>query len=376
MAVDAPTAAPLHARLRQAIHEQIIDETLQPGEGLPSERVIQEHLGVSRSTVRHAFSALIQAGLLQSVPGTSTFVRQRVEPVSQRGLVGMIVSSSNFHFFYPQLAHAFNERLRRAGYSMVMALHNDRADTLVKIVEELLGQGVVGLAITPPRTGSADALVTSLYQRGIPTIYIGRRGGNSPVDCVATDNEHIGYQATRQLIDLGHRAIVHLGFLDYSTGGDRAAGYERAMREAGLEPHIVEMPQQPEPTHPESVLAEHLAEPAGDMARMIWSASNRHQPTAMFCFNDVIAMGVYKALRDLGLRIPHDVALVSVDNLPTISHFEVPLTTFALPGEEIGRQGADLLVHRLAGDSTPHRTHLLPALPILRQSTAAPGRQP
>lgn len=352
-----------------------MDETLQPGEGLPSERVIQEYLGVSRSTVRHAFSALIQAGLLQSVPGTSTFVRQRVEPVSQRGLVGMIVSSSNFHFFYPQLAHAFNERLRRAGYSMVMALHNDRADTLVKIVEELLGQGVVGLAITPPRTGSADSLVTSLYQRGIPTIYIGRRGGNSPVDCVATDNEHIGYQATRQLIDLGHHAIVHLGFLDYSTGGDRAAGYERAMREAGLEPHVVEMPQQPEPTHPESVLAEHLAEPAGDMARMIWSASNLPQPTAMFCFNDVIAMGVYKALRDLGLRIPHDVALVSVDNLPTISHFEVPLTTFALPGEEIGRQGADLLVHRLAGDSTPHRTHLLPALPILRQSTAPPGKQ-
>ncbi len=352
-----------------------MDETLQPGESLPSERLIQEHLGVSRATVRHAFSALIQAGLLQSVPGTSTFVRQRTEPAIQRGLVGMIVSSSNFHFFYPELAHAFNERLRQAGYGMVMALHNDRTDTLVNIVEELVGQGVIGFAITPPRNGSAAPLVANLHQRGIPAMYIGRRVGNSPIDCVAPDNEHIGYQATRQLIDLGHHTIIHLGYLDYSTGGDRAAGYKRAMREAGLEPQIVEMPQQPEPAHPDSVLAEHLAEPAGEMARIVWSVSNARQPTAVFCFNDVIAMGVYKTLRDLGLRIPHDVSLISVDNLPTISHFEVPLTTFALPGEEIGRRGAEVLIHRLAGDTAPHLTQLLPALPILRRSTAPPAHQ-
>lgn len=369
--VSAPTPAPLHMRLRQAIQTQIVDGTLRPGEALPSERVLQQELGLSRATVRQALGALIQAGLLQSVPGTSTFVSERPEP-SRRGLVGLVVGSANFHFFYPQLASALSERLRQSGYGLVMSLHNDHAEALTGVVEDLLAQGVVALALTPPRHGSAEQVAAALFQRGVPLVLVGRRG-QGPVDCVAPDNEQVGYRATRELIERGHRRIAHLGFLDYSTGADRAAGYRRAMAEAGLSPQVIELPAYPEPATPGGTPAEHLVEPAVAAARELWSDRLDH-PTAAFCFNDIVTLGVYKALRDLGLRIPADVSLVGVDSLPTVRHFEVPLTTFALPGDEIGRQAADLLLRRLAGEAPPPRTYLLPAHLVAGGSVGPPAR--
>jgi DNA-binding LacI/PurR family transcriptional regulator len=367
-AVATPAPAPLHLRLRQAIQAQIVDGTLQPGEALPSERGLQQELGLSRATVRQALGALIQAGLLQSVPGTSTFVSERPEP-TRRGMVGLIVGSVNFHFFYPQLAGAFSHRLRQGGYGMVMSLHNDHSETLDAVVEDLLAQGVVGLAVTPPRYGSVDQLAAQLMQRGVPLVMIGRRG-HGAVDCVASDNEQIGYSATSRLIECGHRTIAHLGFLDYSTGADRAAGYRRAMTEAGLTPHVVELASRPEPAAPAGAPAEHLSEPAAEAALALWGAGAIH-PTAAFCFNDIVTMAVYKTLRGRGLRIPEDISLVGVDNLPTVRHFEVPLATFALPSEEIGRLAADLLLRRLSGENPAPRVHLLTARPIPGASISA-----
>jgi len=81
-------------------------------------------------------------------------------------------------------------------------------------------------------------------------------------------------------------------------------------------------------------------------------------------------MGVYKALREIGLKIPEDVSVVGVDNLPTVRHMDVPLTTSALPGNEIGRVGAETLLKRIAGDRSEPHTLLIQAKFIERASTA------
>ena len=127
-AVQSAVAAPLHQKLRNAIREQILDGTLQPGETLPSERAMKDHFGVSRATVRQAVTALIQDGYLQSVAGTGTFVLEPAQQSTSAGLIGLITSSPNFNFFYPQLTAAFNQRIRSAGYGLVMSLHDESAD--------------------------------------------------------------------------------------------------------------------------------------------------------------------------------------------------------------------------------------------------------
>lgn len=374
--VHTPAPAPLHVRLRRAIHAQIVDGTLQPGASLPSERALQQAINVSRATVRQAISALIQAGLLQSVPGTGTFVMEPPHEARRLGLIGLVVSTPNFHFFYPQLAAAFNAVVRGADYGMVMALHNEQAAVLDEIVTDLLAQHVVALALTPPRYGDFSPAIERLQANGVPLLFIGRPSPVPTVDSVSTDNFRVGFDAARHLIELGHRQILHLGMPDYSTGRDRAAGYEQAMQEAGLEPHIVVI-DEPRPdshyTPPPvpSVIEDHLARPAYDTARACFESGDHDHITAVFCFNDVAAMGTYKALRDLGRRIPNDISLVSVDNLVTVQHFEVPLTTFALPGDAIGRHGAELLLRRLGGDLAPSQDVRLPA-PLINRLSSAP----
>ena len=374
-AMNASAPAPLHQKLREAIREQVQDGTLQPGDSLPSERIMKDHFGVSRSTVRQAINALIQDSVLQSIPGTGTFVLEQTQPVTTTPLIGLITSSPNFHFFYPQLTAAFNRRLRDAGYGFVMALHNEQAETLDQMIDELLAQNVVALAITPPRYGDVRPTLQRLKRDNIPVIFIGRNTPIQSIDVVATDNEAIGYAATRYLLDNGHRYIAHIGLLDYSTGRERAAGYQRALEEAGLPPHIVQLTEAPHISgngSASSAPREHLVAPAQDVTHQLWNTGDHlQQPTAAFCFNDIVAMGVYKALRDNNRAIPGDVSLISVDNLITVRHFEIPLTTFALPGEEIGIQSAEILLRRLSGDASAAERVLLPATFIERESVTA-----
>jgi DNA-binding LacI/PurR family transcriptional regulator len=231
---------------------------------------------------------------------------------------------------------------------------------------------VAALAFTPPRYGSVQRVVARLHEKDVPFVFVGRRNPGMVVDTIATNNELIGQQATRHLIELGHRRIVHLGFLDYSTGQDRARGYRQVMEDAGLMPQIIEIPMPPSVPDSQGIPTEHLADPAHDVARQLWGPDAQEAPTAAFCFNDMVAMGVYKALREAGRKIPQEVSLVSVDNLPTVRHFEVPLTSFALPGGEIGKESASLLLRRLSAFEATPRSYLLPATFVERDSAAPP----
>ena len=362
----------MHLRLRQAIYSQILDGTLKVGEKLPSERELQEKLGLSRGTIRQALTALSRAGLTKSFPGAGTFVLETSNGNRRAGVVGLVVSSTNFHFFYPQLAASFNNVIRKAGYSMFMHMHNDQAEELLNIIRDMGRENLVGLALTPPRFGRKDEVVRELIRMDIPVVSLGRREPWIGGDSVAPDNEMIGYVSTRHLIGLGHKNIIHLGLLDYSTGRDRAEGYRKAMEGAGLSPNIIPMPALSVPTVSDGIPDEHLAAPAHDKALEIWGGRGSNKPTAVFCFNDIMAMGVYKALRELGLKVPDDVSIVGVDNLPTVRHMEVSLTTSALPGNEIGRVGAEMLLKRIVGDRSEPRVLLIQAKFIERASTARP----
>lgn len=371
---DSSMPAPLHAKLHDALLAQILDGSIQPGDMLPSERQLQSLLSLSRPTIRQAITALIQEGLVQRIAGKGTFVIEPEKAKTPTGLVALVVSRPNFHFFYPQLAAAFDTRIRAANYGMVMSLHGDRADLLGEVVEGLLlTQHIVGMAITPPRFGDVRKVIARLRRSNVPFVFVGRPSGDLHVDSVSPDNQQIGYQATRYLIDLGHRRIAHFGFSDYSTGRDRMQGYQLAMAEANLPAQFVEISEHISTLSSgidDETPSDRIATPARQMAVELLRKPDR--PTAVFCFNDIVAMGVYKAARDIGLQIPEDLSLVSVDNLPTVTHFEVPLSTFSLPGNEIGRQGANLLLRRIAGDDVGAQQYLLPAPFIRRDSAMAP----
>jgi DNA-binding LacI/PurR family transcriptional regulator len=366
----APAAAPLHRRLQSAIRAQLLDGTLRPGDALAPERRLQEQLGLSRSTIRQAIKTLVGEGLLASVAGAGTFVVERQSVSRDRDLVGVIVPDADFYLYYAHLASSLGFRLREAGLRVDMSLHNERLDTLRDIATGLLEQDVAAVVMTAPAGPSVDSVIGALRARGVVIVLLARYLDATPeLDYVGADNERIGYEATRHLLELGHTRIVHLAGTKTSTVRDRAMGYVRALRELDLEPRVLVPPVESGETVPE--LARYVAD--GDPA-VLWAQVGRRETTAAFCFNDALASWVQKEIRNLNLVIPRDLSLIGVDNMPYAEFFDSPLTTFALPGEEIAREAARLVLRRLGGEAMPPQRVLVPGRFMLRRSTSPPPR--
>jgi GntR family transcriptional regulator of arabinose operon len=375
--LQSASPAPLHARLRDALAIQISNGTLKPGDALPSERILQEELGVSRATVRQALHGLIEAGLVQSVPGSGNYIlgRQRTTvaapPPRENNVVGLIVSYPSFHIYYGQLAAAFNQRLRQGGWITDMALHNDRVDSLKEILDVMLQHNVRVFAINPPPTPDMISILDDLRARGALVQLLGRWVNYPACDFVGANNTQTGYQATRYLLELGHTKIIYMGGAYYATGYERAGGYIRAMQEAGLPPRIFNVHVQRD----RELAPDYLPYLAADNSpAALWGEMVQRKVTAAFCFNDDGAAWIYNEIRKFNLSVPQDISLVSVDNLPSYGYLDAPLTTFALPGEEVGRRAADLLLRRLTGENFPPQKIEIPPRFVQRLSAAPPRK--
>ena len=119
-----------------------------------------------------------------------------------------------------------------------MALHNDRLDTLQENLSSMLLNNIRVFSINPPPYVDVAPLLDDLLTHGALVQLLGRWVDYPGCDYVGADNELIGYQATRHLIQLGHTKIIYQGGTTHPTGRDRAAGYVRAMQEGGLAPRI------------------------------------------------------------------------------------------------------------------------------------------
>lgn len=352
------TNSPLYVRLRNAIQEQIRLGMLPSGTVLPPERELEELLGVSRSTIRQAIRSLVEAGVLKSVVGSGTYVQNTRLTDGDNRLIGILMPDPSFFMYYAQFASTLNARLREFGYRVDMGLHNQNIDELNKIVDSLIAQNVTALALSPLNIPQMIPILDKLAEQKITSVMVVRYIDYPGIDYIGADNERIGYDATRHLIEAGHRGIIHFTGLYGSTGQDRAAGYLRAMLEAGLKPSIFLMQEDKRTSHL-PVFADYI-DASHNFARL-WVATAKREITAAFCFNDDTAMRIYKELRKVALTVPNDISLVGVDNLPYSRFFDVPLTTFALDGEEIGRQTAARLIARLNGDTSPAQRIIVPA---------------
>ena len=172
--LQAPAAAPLHARLRGAIQAQLMDGTLQPGEMLPSERLLQEKLGISRATIRQAIKSLINDGLLKSVVGAGTFVLGPQQSSPHNTLIGIIVPSSNYSIYYPELVSSLSFSLRNAGYRVDTSIHNERHQTLSEITEGLLAQQVAVVVIVAPTQHDDNHVIRQLRAKGVIVMLLTR----------------------------------------------------------------------------------------------------------------------------------------------------------------------------------------------------------
>jgi DNA-binding LacI/PurR family transcriptional regulator len=215
-----------------------------------------------------------------------------------------------------------------------------------------------GLVLSGPR--SDDGELTRLAAEGFPIVLQGSLEG-SDVPSVDIDNRAAACGAVAHLIALGHRdiACVTNAPIAYTAAAERLAGYRDAL----------EVEQIP-------VRASRIAEGDFDAAsghaamRRLLHASER-PPTAVFVGSDVVAFGVYGALREAGLRIPLDVSVVGFDDIALAAYADPPLTTVRTPAFDLGEAAGRLLLDILAGRTVPVRS-VLPTQLVVRASAGPP----
>lgn len=214
-----------------------------------------------------------------------------------------------------------------------------------------------GLVISGPR--SDDDELGRLAAEGFPIMLQGSLDG-STVPSVDIDNRAAARTAVEHLISLGHRdiACVTNAPVAYTAAAERVAGYREALEAHGLAAR---------PTR----LAEGDFDAASGHAAMRRLLHAGLPPTAVFVASDVVAFGVYGALREAGLRIPTDVSVVGFDDIALAAFADPPLTTIRVPAFGLGEAAGRLLLEMLAGRTVPTRSLLATEL-IVRASAAAP----
>lgn len=298
---------------------------------------IAQAAGVSHSTVSRALSdsplvnAITKARIqrLAQEMGYSPDAWARSLVMGRTQTIGLVVTTITDPFI-AEIVQAIEQTACDYGYTVILATSNAEPEREIAAVEMLRSKRVDGVIVTSSRVGA-------LYQEhldrlGVPVVLINsHREQRGPYTfSVNVDNQHGGCLATDHLIRLGHRRIAYVrGPEGNSDDLARQAGYRQALHRAGIafDPALV-LPGTGRLGGGEEALPRlvRLAEP----------------PTAVFCYNDMTAIGLLRAARRCNLSVPGDLAVVGFDDIPFASYVHPPLTTIAQPKFEMGRRAVEM----------------------------------
>lgn len=273
-------------------------------------------------------------------------------------LVGVVVSDLG-NVFYAGLAAGIEQTLREANFQMVLFSDNAERSQELAGARALLAMRPAGVIMTP-----ADGAPARLLARhGVSVVEVDRRLADVPCDAVVIDNARGARDATRHLLDAGHRRVALLvAATEWTTDAGRLDGYRLAHEEAGVQ------------------LDERLIVPiafhAPDAEQRISALLDVEAPTAIFAANNLLAEHAWQVVHSRELRLPEDISLVAFDDVAWMAMVEPGITAVSQPTIELGRRAARLLLRRIADpDSAPAVECLQPTL-VVRGSTAAPAAQP
>jgi LacI family transcriptional regulator len=256
---------------------------------------------------------------------------------------------------FPPMIRGMEEVLDRAGYTTLVASTDGDADRERQRVQTLIARHVDGFVIATASRN--DQLVTDTMAAGMAVVLLNRTVEQRGAFAVVPDDRKGSALAVDHLARLGHRRIAHLGGpRGLSTGHLRWRGFLEAMEDHGLETDDRLL-----------AVADGYTEAAGaKAARALLAVDPR--PTAIVAANDLLALGVYTALAEAGLRRPRDVSVIGFNDMPFTERFSPPLTTVHIPHGQIGARAAELLLERIHDPAATPQTLLFEPTLTVRES--------
>jgi DNA-binding LacI/PurR family transcriptional regulator len=326
--------------------------------------------GVSHSTVSRALrgSSLVAkdtSQYIQRVAGEQGYLPSaaaRSLKTRRTQALGVILSSIADPFF-AEILFGIEEYAQESNYSLLIAASQHDLVKERRIVQAMVEQRTDGLIICSSLFSQSQ--VSQLLSRGFPVVMVNQQAAENYNFSIYHDDLDGSRQITRYLISLGHKRIAYLGNANSGrTTQDRLAGFMAEMDESDL-----------------VVPEEYVHHVAGGDPELGWDALAHFMdleapPSAIFCFNDMLAVGVLKGCEERGIEVPRQLSVAGFDNI-AYSAFTTPsLTTFDQPKREIGHEAARLLLDLLASDQQGlpqiQQVKVLQGKLLVRESTGSP----
>ncbi|MCS7260876.1 MAG: LacI family transcriptional regulator [Anaerolineae bacterium] len=279
--------------------------------------------------------------------------------IGQTKTIGLIVPD-NSNLFFAEIARAIEDTGYRHGYAVILCNSDGRGDKQQRYIQALVDKQVDGIIFIS--SGETTAGLQYALDNDIRFVMVDREVPDIVADAVLVDNELAGYQATRYLLELGHRYIACVGVPPYLTPiAQRVTGYYKAIEEAGLE-----LPAG------FCVYGDTQIESGERAINQLLRLVPR--PSAVFVCNDMMAIGVMRGARRMGVSIPEELSVVGFDDIALARAMCPALTTMAQPISEMGRLATELLIKRIKGElsSSERQRIVLTARLVVRESTCPP----
>lgn len=261
------------------------------------------------------------------------------------------------HPFFAEIARAVAQTIRPHGYHVVISSFEEDPELEASEIDSLLARQVDGLIIASSQAPSHLNVFKRVQERKTPYVLIDRPIAGLRASFVGVDNHAIGRLATEHLIAKGCCRIAHLRGPEVRIAAERMEGYRRALAKGGFRPESDYI-----------VSGGHGDSSGYEGMRQLLAV--RPLPDGVFCYNDPVAIGAMKAIREAGLKLPQDIAVVGAGNVRYSDVLSVPLTTIDQGTCRIGVLAAELLIARI-GSKCPIRPQqiLIPPKLVEREST-------
>jgi len=321
---------------------------------------VARRAGVSTATVSHVLNGtrhvaertrrrvLEVVADLDYVPNRQA--RSLVRSSTQQ--LGVAISALT-NLYFGTVVHAMEAAASAGGYTLILADTHEDPEVEEKVVTALRGHRLDGLLLAP--SSGARPLLDRLARTSLPTVLVDR-AADPRFDSVCTENVEPMAHLVQHLAELGHRRIAMVsGMAGLTTTDERVAGYRLGLERAGL------------------AVDPRLVVSGGSDADLTYTAVGAlldapDRPTAVVAAQNAMVIGTMRALRDRGLDVPQDVALVGFDDFEWADVFSPRLTTAAQDAEQIGSRAVELLLERIADPDLPPRAVRVPAQVMHRDS--------
>lgn len=333
-------------------------------------RDVAEWAGVSNATVSNVINekGKVSESTRKTVLEAIEALNYRPNASAQRKLqsggpnsLGLVVKEMHNPYF-ADVSVGAQEKAGEEGYAIMLSSSEGKRDTEGQIVDLFVEKDVDGLIINPLLDGDADlSHLFNLKRRNIPFVLLERVHGLR-ASLVDVDNVEAARAVTSYLIERGHEEVIHFAGPEYSMHSDeRVEGFRHAFFDSELiysEDYVVRA-------------GARLEEGYRTGLEYFRGRSASERPTAVTCYNDLVAIGLLRALRELGVEVPGDVSVTGFDDVQTCKYAPVPLTSMGVPTKKMGRVAVELLIHQIEASGNPEPEEVnLDAEMTVRASTA------